>query len=253
MDKSILTACDQNLEDLLPWWIENTRKFCSSIPIHIIDIGLSDPMISMIKSHGVKITKLEPQENLYAWFNKPWCLELTESDKTLWLDVDCQIVKSIDDIWDLSPKSNTIGLCPDPVMRRQGKEHDYTLNSGVMLYENLESGFIGRWKKEIITLDYRGDQEALRGLIQWNKVMRTEMLELYELPQIYNWLRLMYMRNEDHHDKRVIHWTGQTGKNILRDKIMPNFFDETRGNSGTTTLGHSWSPEGYERESSEDQ
>lgn len=239
-----MTACDSGLEDLMPWWIQNTRRFTSA-PVYVIDLGMTDVAIKMLQGQGARVGSLTPLENMHPWFNKPWCLEKTETDQTLWLDVDVEVLKPIDDIWDLCHEGK-IGLCEDPVMQRQGPEHMYTLNSGVMLLDSVPKKFLKRWQKEIQTNKYRGDQEALRGMIQFDKMLRQETVELFKLPQEWNWLRLMYMRGEDSEDKKMLHWTGPSGKQIIRDKIAPRFFAQ-QGPTGNRTVGHYWSPEGVER------
>ena len=237
--RSVLTACDSKLEDLLPWWIQNTQKFTNA-PIYVVDLGLNEPMVNIAQGLGAHVGVMEPIENVRTWFNKPWCLQKTQTQQTLWLDVDCEVLKSIDDIWMLC-ENERILIAPDPVMRRQGPEHSGTVNTGVMLYENLDDVFFKRWQKEIKGGDHRGDQEALRELIS-----RDSVPELLELPQEWNWLRLMYTRGEDNPDKRILHWTGRGGKGMLRDKVIPRFFTQQK-KKGNTTMGHHWSPEGYDR------
>ena len=61
----------------------------------------------------------------------------------------------------------------------------------------------------------RGDQEALESLIGNNTHE-----EIQELPQEYQWLRLMLDRGYNSEDKKIIHWTGPMGKEHIRTRLM---------------------------------
>ena len=61
------------------------------------------------------------------------------------------------------------------------------------------------------------DQTMLNELILKNKWNEKYM---NELPNEYNWLRIQVQNdNQDSPDKKIMHWTGPRGKQVIRDKI----------------------------------
>tara|TARA_B100000214_G_C23837452_1_gene567156 strand:- start:661 stop:915 length:255 start_codon:yes stop_codon:yes gene_type:complete len=60
----------------------------------------------------------------------------------------------------------------------------------------------------------RGDQECLGDLIGITDDY------IIEMPQEYQWLRLMLDRGYDSSDKKIIHWTGPIGKQHIRQRLM---------------------------------
>ena len=44
--------------------------------------------------------------------------------------------------------------------------------------------------------------------------------DIQELPQDYQWLRLILARGNDSPTKRIIHWTGPQGKEYIRNTLM---------------------------------
>jgi len=39
------------------------------------------------------------------------------------------------------------------------------------------------------------------------------------LPNIFNWLRIQLIDNQDDPHKRIMHWTGRKGKLVIQEKI----------------------------------
>lgn len=242
MKKLIITACDINQEDILLWWIDNTRKH-TDVPIRVYDIGLSRNCIGQLTLKGVQVEPFVPNERLKAWFNKPFIMNSVEDEDTtvLWLDIDCELVSSIDDIWNLA-EDDTMLLAPDPVIRQQGKVHN--MNTGVALYrpgEILKSILENSWWRECVNPKYgphNGDQDALYE--QWMRNRHIQNQIHGSLPQKFNNLRLMFTRGVETEDTRIRHWTGATGKNFLRNKIIPNFYLERKAMG---SIGHDYRPE----------
>ena len=59
-----------------------------------------------------------------------------------------------------------------------------------------------------------GDQECLGDMIGVSEEFIVEM------PQEYQWLRLMLQEGYDSPDKKIIHWTGPKGKLHIRTRLM---------------------------------
>ena len=59
----------------------------------------------------------------------------------------------------------------------------------------------------------RGDQELL-----WVLLREKGKNILSHIPRQYNWLRMYIEKHRKYHkDVRIIHWTGQRGKDIIRE------------------------------------
>ena len=41
-----------------------------------------------------------------------------------------------------------------------------------------------------------------------------------ELPMEYQWLRIQLVNGQDNPNKKIVHWTGPRGKEIIRQKIQ---------------------------------
>ena len=61
----------------------------------------------------------------------------------------------------------------------------------------------------------RGDQELL-----WEMIRAEENPPLSHIPKQYNWLRIYIEKYKKYHkDVRIIHWTGQRGKEIIAKSV----------------------------------
>lgn len=239
--KSIITACDKNQEYLLLWWVKNIRKNVSpDTIICVFDMGISLTVRHKLVTEGVYVETHEPLEGVHPWFNKPFCLEKTKTDQTLWLDTDCEVVNNIDDIWENG--GDYLLLANDPVIGEMGKP--LTANTGVILYNNHLNctNAINIWKTGCLDTDLRGDQDVLESLLP-NEFIKTH------LDQKYNWLRLLTFRGKHHKDARIMHWTGPVGKEHIKNKLIPRQI--ALESPGLTNLGHNYTPTGVERMSDE--
>ena len=75
---------------------------------------------------------------------------------------------------------------------------------------------LGMWQQWINNGNEVGDQETLTANL--NPI--TQMTYVNELPNEYNWLRLQIENDNQPADKaKVVHWTGQKGKDRIRELI----------------------------------
>jgi hypothetical protein len=203
--KGYLTGVDENHEWMLPWWFSNLRKY-SSLPICIHDYGMSEEMSSWAKKHFDHY-KLFTKHPKCAWFYITKSLLESPFDKTVWLDSDCEVVSYLDDIFDYI-KPNMLSLTLDP--GRQGS----WWGTGVVGVQGF-SRILLEWHKTIETEEHRGDQEALKSLLDNSSYSSS----IITMPQEYQWLRLQLHRKHDTPNKKVVHWTGPIGKEIIKQKI----------------------------------
>lgn len=203
MSASFITGVDSNHEWMLEWWFNNIRKH-SDIPITICDFGMSDKMSNwaeMTASHFIKY----PKHHKCAWFYKSQCLLDSPFEKTCWLDADCQVLTNIDDIFKYAHEGK-LGLTRD-VGRGKG-----WWATGVVVIKG-KPVILQDWNNISRDSALRGDQETLNYLLQSTSYSDRQIAEM---PLEYQWLRLQLSRGQDSPDKKVIHWTGPSGKEHIK-------------------------------------
>lgn len=231
-DRGILVGSDISQEWLLPWWWGNYSKH-NSFPVTFVDLGLSLEKKKWCEERG-KLVSLPPLDFLIqdksdvssinaalweakygdnfwhyrkAWFKKPLACLLSPYFRTLWLDLDCEVLGSLKPIFEIVCGVGSLALARDSV----DSNGPYTIyNSGVLAFERgLE--LFPRWATDSLekNSEYRGDQDLLSKLIFELKV------RVCELSPIYNW-NVGFGEN----DKAVIcHWVGEWGKKVIREQM----------------------------------
>ena len=108
------------------------------------------------------------------------------------------------------------------------KEMDKYIRSGQLWYNSGVVGFklkplvLYNWVKAVKENATRGDQETLHIML---KDDLTRRIFIEEIPNEYNWLRVQVTNdNQDSNKKKIMHWTGQKGKLIIREKIKNGLF-----------------------------
>lgn len=224
--KGVIVGSDQNQEWLLSWWWENYRKW-NSYPVAFIDFGLSAKGKAWCQEKGIRIPLLmddlfisdaeeisspltESWENKYgtqfwtsrkSWFKKPFACLKTPFQKTVWLDLDCEILRPLDSLF--SYCDGGIALAKD-----MGAP---TYNSGVIPFQK-DHPLLHEWARRSLDQNcfYRGDQDLLSAIIE------EKRCSVPELPSIYNWSGA----HDLHPDTVICHWVGDLGKKILRYKVF---------------------------------
>ena len=142
-----------------------------------------------------------------GWFYKLHAVIEAPEKRVAWLDVDCEILSNIEDMFNLVPP-DMIGLTRDWVRGNWWATGVIVVNDRPkLLYD---------WNVRLNANDgIRGDQEALQDLIGNNTHE-----EIQELPQEYQWLRISLNQGKDSPTKKVIHWTGPVGREHIRKNLM---------------------------------
>ena len=207
----IITGVDHSHEDLLEWWLKNVYKHHNyNVEVGVMDFGMSPalrgrlednyPAIFSRPFNGTKARKI-------GWFYKVQAVMDCPSKSVCWLDVDCEILTDISDVYNLVPPG-MIGLTRDWVRGNWWATGVIVVNDRPSLLEH--------WDRRLNADDgIRGDQEALYELVG-NK----EHEHIQELPQDYQWLRISLNKGKDSPTKKVIHWTGPRGKEHIRKNLM---------------------------------
>ena len=205
----ILTGVDNNHEDLLDWWIKNAKKYLKNETIGVWDFGMTPMTRSIIEHNHPDIWLSIPLEKhkTSGWFYKLHAIIDAPEKRVAWLDVDCEILTDISDVFNLV-KPETIGLTRDWVRGNWWA-------TGVIVV-NDRPNLLYEWNNRLNKGDdIRGDQEALEDMISNNTHPH-----ITELPQEYQWLRISLNQGKDSPTKKVIHWTGPVGRDHIRNNLM---------------------------------
>ena len=97
-NKAFLTGCDYKHEWILPWFFENYKKH-NNTPLIFADFGVKNKDIIKDNVHAIINLKNLKEK---GWFKKPKAMLNCPSEKTVWLDTDCQVLSNIDSIFELS-------------------------------------------------------------------------------------------------------------------------------------------------------
>lgn len=228
MNEGVIVGVDRYQEWLLPWWWHHYEKK-NSHPVTFIDFGMSEEMKTWCKSKG-RLNSLEaPKEFVYSsslvdkeliqewearvgqieWharsqrFCKPFALLQTPYEKTVWFDLDCEVIGPIAPLFHKIHTQAGMALSNE----RPPSSEEVAYNSGVVVYHK-ESPLLHKWAEgcRVHNDRFLSDQEVLGFIIN------AENVEIAELSDKYNW-RLKLGVN---HEAVVLHWTGAWGKEVLR-------------------------------------
>jgi hypothetical protein len=235
-EKGILVAFDATFQPLILWWYKSLRKY-SSLPIAFINLGnISENVKNWCKKNGYyydlqkyvknfkKIKIPQKYKNQWAeqisgdvasvrpyWFTKPVALMTTPFEKTLYLDIDCQVNADINDFF-LCLDEYELALVKYVFQESfsYNKKNITIFNSGVIGYKT-KAKIIEEWAELSLKFkhDFLGDQDLLSDIIHENKYVPKI------LPMEWNWQRLPLL-NEN---AKILHHCGGLAKSKLFETI----------------------------------
>tara|TARA_R110002020_G_scaffold411538_2_gene621174 strand:- start:858 stop:1517 length:660 start_codon:yes stop_codon:yes gene_type:complete len=218
VNKTFLTGADYNLQDLIPWWVGCVRKHNPDIHITIADFGLTDSAKDWLKENVDHVITYERHPTL-AWFLKPQSMLDCPYEYTCWLDLDCEMVAPVPEIFDF-PTEDKMALTEDVIrMGHYGAQPGQGVHwwaVGVNVVKGKPQ-ILKDWARNTIATDLRGDQEVLHRMTQVNLEYNNQIIKM---PLEYQWLRLSLNQGYDSPDKKIIHWTGPVGKEHIRKNLM---------------------------------
>ena len=205
-DKAFLTGCDESQAWMLPWFVENYRKYNTS-PLMFANFGVSKETLQFVEKNFHCVIDLSKSKER-GWFKKPRAMLYAPSIKTVWLDTDCEILSNLDPIFNLLKPEKLAMVEDKPWSARRG---EIWHNSGVVGFIN-KPVILHNWCQEVHDNPSVGDQEVLHGML--NPI--TKITHIENLPNEYNVLRLQVQLDGYIGNKKIIHWTGQKGKDKIR-------------------------------------
>ena len=208
-DEVFLTGCDQNHEWFLEWFISNYKKH-SKTPLIFADFGLTDEALKYVRKnvHAVMdVTKSAEK----GWFKKPLSMLSCPAKKTVWIDLDCQIIDNIDGIFTLL-EPNKLNMVEDKPWTKRRKEVWH--NSGIVGFID-KPVILTQWAQQVKAKPEVGDQEVLHSML--NPI--TKISAINDLPNEYNVMRIQTEVDSYQGKIRVMHWTGRKGKEKIRSML----------------------------------
>jgi hypothetical protein len=166
-NRGIIVGCDAKLEFLLPYFYLNFR-LNSDLPIVFFDFGMTFFGRKFCEARGEVVSIEDSLSNCHedefmnlirhSWFKKPLAFQRSPFELTLWLDIDCKILKPLDELFDQLQEDQHLAAYEESYL----DESHNVLNSGVVVYKK-GSPFLDKWinlckqKNEL----FFGDQDAL--------------------------------------------------------------------------------------------
>lgn len=228
----IIVGCSAEQEMLLSWWWMNFRLH-NNHPVTFVNFGNMSSIAQQWCADRGELVTIEVPDNLVTpkeridpqlvqlwdsihrdmwiireqWFKKPFALLKSPYERTLWLDLDCQVRGS------LSPLFST---CENPAGIAMAKEADWqqtlnlsrkmilpgqqVFNSGVICYKR-HSPVITELAKEAPLQNhlYFGDQHLLIHLLY------ASNLEFSTFSSLYNWS----VHEGLNMQAVILHWMGK--------------------------------------------
>lgn len=213
-DKAFLTGSDKNNEWMLEWWLDN-YKMHNSLPVLFADFGVSNKMRKWVESNFDKVLDM-PEVNNKAWFLKPHSMieASKECKKVCWIDTDCHILQPIEDVFKYVVPQRLSMVRDRPWTEKYNQTWH---NSGVVAFEGLPH-VLSLWEELCRTgSNQRGDQEVLHAIMNNDELRRRTFIE--DIPIFYNWLRLDIKAGRDSNRKKIMHWTGGKGKEVIKEMM----------------------------------
>lgn len=245
MDRGILLAADRNQEWLLPWWWNHYIRH-NSHPVAIVDLGmtpqarswcdqrmlsLSFPPLKLplFTKETIPLKRRNQWERLFGayiwgirpiWFQKPFILQLTPFDTTLWLDLDCMVRVSLETVFQVLQFGVQVALAreADSIQIRDGKEKlriegEISYNTGVIGYQK-DGEFLPLAIERILEAQeqFVSDQNVI------SRVLFEHKIPCFELSRLYNWSLCTGINEE----AIIHHYCSAFWKMAILKSIKPN-------------------------------
>ena len=232
--KGIICGADEAQEWLLPWWWSRLRDH-NDYPIVFCDFGMSKEAVQWCKERGEVISiafdpsKIASKEAVashlvqlwescytgavvwsfrHVWFKKPFAFLHSPFQKTIWLDLDCEVLGSLEPLFEHCSAEAQLGIMREFTFTHLPRFHPGAYyNSGVVVYEH-GAPLIEKWAEGSLTMthEFWGDDPLLSYLIN------TMRIYVDEIPGIFNW-RVSQGININ---AVICHWMGCGGKVFIK-------------------------------------
>lgn len=211
-DKIFITGCDYKTEWMLGWFIKNFYKH-NKTPIVFANFGISEAGLNQLSAVSASIIDLRSEPGK-GWFKKPQAMmEASKlANQVCWIDTDCHVLANISEVFDYT-QPNKLSMVEDiPWSNRRGETWH---NTGVVAFQDSPP-ILAEWLNAVRNNPVTGDQEVLHSILRQDL---KRQVYTNTLPPEYNWLRLMLQDGMDSKKKKVMHWTGDKGKDQIKGML----------------------------------
>ena len=208
-DEAFLTGCDKNHEWFLEWFIVNYKKHVKT-PLVFADFGITETALEYVRKNVHAVMDMTKSAEK-GWFKKPLSMLSCPAKKTVWIDLDCQIIDNIDRIFTLL-EPNKLNMVEDKPWTKRRKELWH--NSGVVGFID-KPVILTQWAQQVKANPKVGDQEVLHSML--NPI--TKIGAINDLPNEYNVMRIQTEADNYQGKIKVMHWTGPKGKDKIRSML----------------------------------
>lgn len=257
-ESGVIVGCNQNQEWLLTWW---WMHYCmhNEYPVIFFDFGgMSSAAKNWCAKRGRLVTLKMPEErfvvpqekistevssvwNLHEnldtykarleWFKKPFACLQSFFRTAVWIDLDCQVRKSIAPIFKASENDLGIAIAEEPSAVLKNHEESGLIKKGEMEYNTGVIAFqhgspvIQDWAKICIESNdiLRGDQEAM------SRMALLKGIKVPALPPTCNHRWHLYMDPVPVSEQRwnlnidpntvIVHYLGN-GKDLIQIQML---------------------------------
>jgi len=216
---SVLTGCDDKYEFLIPWWIYKYRQHSSS-PLIFADFGLSKEGRDYVEKHADIVIDINPEKKDFFWGMKARSVSACDSLSkfVLWIDIDCEINGDVTEYFSDSLTEDTFYIGKDvPALTYPGESEVFRnqLQAGLFM-TSPKNKLFRLWLSRIN--ENTNDQKLISQLAMENPGSVGFIPLEFHCPR----LLLENFIQESRKLPNVIHWTGQIGHEILKNRM---FFD----------------------------
>ncbi|MEI6241809.1 MAG: hypothetical protein WCP39_00190 [Chlamydiota bacterium] len=236
-ERGVIVGSDKNQEWMLPWWYYHYHQH-NTLPITFIDFGMSKKALSWCKERGEIVTFREeipitPKEQIpknlqkewtnpvypniwksrNAWFKKPLACLYSPYKKTIWIDLDCQVLRPLNHLFAFVEKEHSVSVTKHITCDLLNVKR-WAYNSGVVVFYH-GSPIIQEWAKKAIAENHLwfADDFLLTDLINQKKE------KFIELPPFFNWMYFDQKNSNPDLPIHIIHYYSAAGKKIIQKQI----------------------------------
>lgn len=223
----VIVATDEKQEWMLKWWWNHYSKQ-NSYPVTFFDLGMSKSAHNWCASKGNVLSFsfpegwIKPKEDISEkhrlewekkypgdlwegrteWFAKPFILLKSPYKRTIWMDLDCEVRRPINKLFDFANKGERFSILKFKIDDLE------VYNTGVIVTHH-GSTIPQKWAKNTQenNQNHFGDETVLMEMLE------KEKIEITPHPLIYNWPTILPQDK----DTVIRHHAGGYGKSrILR-------------------------------------
>ena len=240
MKEGVLVGCDQRQEWLLKWWWERYKEE-NDYPVAFCDFGMSPGAKAWCKSKGMMIEQLPKEikkinfskvddnapwlqripsylwDRRAIWLTKPFTFPMSPFDKTIWIDLDCHVKKSLKPLFTLPLSSDgfAISLSRDKATREAqfmqiidlGVQ---ALQTGVIVFTK-DSPILKEWLERTVKNFYNEFSEETI----LSHIAHEEKYAFTYFSNDYNWTT----PDKPNPNATIIHYAGPRAKRQVMEQI----------------------------------